>query len=91
MIVAQKDLPSVFTQSSVLVQNRVGQCVLTLGHNSRQAELIIVKTIVLDEISAILDYKKVIKMTKKSKSWTYKPFKVSRLAFAHPVTESYKI
>ena len=41
---------------------------------------------VLNEISTIQDYTKVINMIKKSKSWTHEPFKVSRSAFAHPVS-----
>ena len=47
--------------------------------------------IVLNEISTIQDYKTVIEMIKKSKSLSHEPFKVSRLAFAHPVVEKQAI
>ena len=41
--------------------------------------------IIFNEISDIQDYKAVIEMIKKSKSLSHEAFKVSRLAFAHPV------
>ena len=58
---------------------------MTLDHNSRNIEIIILKTIVLNEISTFQDYKTVVEMIKKSKPLSHEPFILSRLAFAHPV------
>ena len=47
MIIVQKGLQSVFIQSSGLVQNRGGEgnleCILSLDHDSRHLESIMVK------------------------------------------------
>ena len=47
--------------------------------------------IVLNEISTIQDCQTFIEMIKKSKSLSHEPFKVSRLAFVHPVVEKQAI